>query len=129
MFSKKKLNHLDFELFGLFSEQLSKELTGFFEANWKTILLIVFFIIVIIFIGFRFVNFRIIMNRLHTLHSPDFFVFHDNLHQTRFLNRLCHLKFNNLMVYEIKLRLSSLRINLNNSINSCIHLIMIFSLH
>lgn len=33
MFSKKKLNHLDFELFGLFSEQLSKELTGFFEAK------------------------------------------------------------------------------------------------
>ena len=33
MFSKKKLNHFDFELFGLFSEQLSKELTGFFEAK------------------------------------------------------------------------------------------------
>ena len=33
MFSKKKLNHLDFELFGLFSEQLSKELTGFFKAK------------------------------------------------------------------------------------------------
>jgi DNA-binding Lrp family transcriptional regulator len=33
MFSKKKLNHVDFELFGLFSEQLSKELTGFFEAK------------------------------------------------------------------------------------------------
>ncbi len=33
MFSKKKLNHLDFELFGLFSEQLSKELAGFFEAK------------------------------------------------------------------------------------------------
>lgn len=33
MFSKKKLNHLEFELFGLFSEQLSKELTGFFEAK------------------------------------------------------------------------------------------------
>jgi len=33
MFSKKKMNHLDFELFGLFSEQLSKELTGFFEAK------------------------------------------------------------------------------------------------
>ena len=33
MFSKKKLNHMDFELFGLFSEQLSKELTGFFEAK------------------------------------------------------------------------------------------------
>ena len=33
MFSKKKLNYLDFELFGLFSEQLSKELTGFFEAK------------------------------------------------------------------------------------------------
>ena len=33
MFSRKKMNHLDFELFGLFSEQLSKELTGFFEAK------------------------------------------------------------------------------------------------
>ncbi len=33
MFSKKKMNHLDFELFELFSEQLSKELTGFFEAK------------------------------------------------------------------------------------------------
>ncbi|MCV0430880.1 GAF domain-containing protein [Nitrosopumilus sp.] len=33
MFSKKKMNHHDFELFGLFSEQLSKELTGFFEAK------------------------------------------------------------------------------------------------
>ena len=33
MFSKKEMNHLDFELFGLFSEQLSKELTGFFEAK------------------------------------------------------------------------------------------------
>ena len=33
MFSKKKMNHLEFELFGLFSEQLSKELTGFFEAK------------------------------------------------------------------------------------------------
>jgi len=33
MFSKKKLNHLEFELFGLFSEQLSKELTGFFEVK------------------------------------------------------------------------------------------------
>jgi hypothetical protein len=33
MFSKKKLNHLDFELLGLFSDQLSKELAGFFEAK------------------------------------------------------------------------------------------------
>ena len=33
MFSKKKMNYIDFELFGLFSEQLSKELTGFFEAK------------------------------------------------------------------------------------------------
>lgn len=33
MFSKKKLNHLDFELLGVFSEQLSKELAGFFEAK------------------------------------------------------------------------------------------------
>ena len=33
MFSKKKMNHLEFELFGIFSEQLSKELTGFFEAK------------------------------------------------------------------------------------------------
>ena len=33
MFSKKKLNHVDFELFGLFSEQLSKELAGFFETK------------------------------------------------------------------------------------------------
>ena len=33
MFSKKKLNHLDFELLGLFSDQLSKELVGFFEAK------------------------------------------------------------------------------------------------
>lgn len=33
MFSKKQLNHVDFELFGLFSEQLSKELAGFFEAK------------------------------------------------------------------------------------------------
>jgi hypothetical protein len=33
MFSRKKLNHLDFELLGLFSDQLSKELAGFFEAK------------------------------------------------------------------------------------------------
>ena len=33
MFSKKKLSHLDFELLGIFSEQLSKELAGFFEAK------------------------------------------------------------------------------------------------
>ena len=33
MFSKKKLTHLDFELLGIFSEQLSKELAGFFEAK------------------------------------------------------------------------------------------------
>ena len=33
MFSKKKFTHLDFELLGIFSEQLSKELAGFFEAK------------------------------------------------------------------------------------------------
>lgn len=33
MFSKRKLTHLDFELLGVFSEQLSKELSGFFEAK------------------------------------------------------------------------------------------------
>ena len=33
MFSRKKLNHLDFELLGVFSDQLSKELVGFFEAK------------------------------------------------------------------------------------------------
>jgi hypothetical protein len=33
IFSKKKLSHLDFELLGVFSEQLSKELAGFFEAK------------------------------------------------------------------------------------------------
>ena len=33
MFSKKKLSHLDFEILGIFSDQLSKELTGFFEAK------------------------------------------------------------------------------------------------
>jgi len=33
MFSRKKLNHLDFELLGIFCDQLSKELAGFFEAK------------------------------------------------------------------------------------------------
>jgi len=33
MFSRKKFNHLDFELLGVFSDQLSKELVGFFEAK------------------------------------------------------------------------------------------------
>ncbi|TAK19459.1 MAG: GAF domain-containing protein [Nitrosarchaeum sp.] len=33
MFSKKKLTHVDFEILGIFCEQLSKELTGFFEAK------------------------------------------------------------------------------------------------
>jgi len=33
MFSRKKLNHIDFELLGVFSDQLSKELVGFFEAK------------------------------------------------------------------------------------------------
>ncbi len=33
MFSKKKLSHIDFEILGLFCDQLSKELTGFFEAK------------------------------------------------------------------------------------------------
>lgn len=33
MFSRKKLNHVDFEVLGIFSEQLSKELAGFFEAK------------------------------------------------------------------------------------------------
>ena len=33
MFSNKKLSHLDFELLGIFTEQLSKELAGFFEAK------------------------------------------------------------------------------------------------
>ena len=33
MFSKKKLTHVDFEILGLFCDQLSKELTGFFEAK------------------------------------------------------------------------------------------------
>lgn len=33
MFSKKKLTHLDFELLGIFTDQLSKELAGFFEAK------------------------------------------------------------------------------------------------
>ena len=33
MFSKKKLSHVDFEILGVFSDQLSKELAGFFEAK------------------------------------------------------------------------------------------------
>ena len=33
MFSKKKLTHVDFEIMGIFCAQLSKELTGFFEAR------------------------------------------------------------------------------------------------
>jgi DNA-binding Lrp family transcriptional regulator len=33
MFSKKKLSHVDFEILGIFCDQLSKELTGFFEAK------------------------------------------------------------------------------------------------
>ncbi len=33
MFSRKKLSHVDFEILGIFSDQLSKELTGFFEAK------------------------------------------------------------------------------------------------
>jgi DNA-binding Lrp family transcriptional regulator len=33
MFSKKKLTHVDFEILGIFCDQLSKELAGFFEAK------------------------------------------------------------------------------------------------
>jgi len=33
MFSKKELSHVDFEILGVFSDQLSKELAGFFEAK------------------------------------------------------------------------------------------------
>ena len=33
LFSKKKLSHVDFEILGIFCDQLSKELTGFFEAK------------------------------------------------------------------------------------------------
>jgi hypothetical protein len=33
MFSTKKLSPADFELLGVFSDQLSRELTGFFEAK------------------------------------------------------------------------------------------------
>jgi len=33
MFSKKELSHIDFEILGVFSDQLSKELVGFFEAK------------------------------------------------------------------------------------------------
>ncbi len=33
MFSKKKLTHVDFEILGIFCDQISKELTGFFEAK------------------------------------------------------------------------------------------------
>ena len=33
MFSKKKLTHVEFEILGIFCDQLSKELTGFFEAR------------------------------------------------------------------------------------------------
>jgi DNA-binding Lrp family transcriptional regulator len=33
MFSKKKLSHIEFEILSIFCEELSKELTGFFEAK------------------------------------------------------------------------------------------------
>jgi hypothetical protein len=33
MFSKKKLTYIDFEVLGIFCDQLSKELAGFFEAK------------------------------------------------------------------------------------------------
>ena len=33
IFSKKKLSHVDFEILGIFCDQLSKELAGFFEAK------------------------------------------------------------------------------------------------
>ena len=33
MFSKKKLTHVDFEMLGIFCDQLSRELAGFFEAK------------------------------------------------------------------------------------------------
>jgi DNA-binding Lrp family transcriptional regulator len=33
LFSKKKLSHIDFEILGIFCDQLSKELAGFFEAK------------------------------------------------------------------------------------------------
>ncbi len=33
MFSKKKLTHVDFEMLGIFCDQLSKELAGFFEVK------------------------------------------------------------------------------------------------
>jgi hypothetical protein len=33
MFSKKKLTHIDFEILGIFCDQLSKELASFFEAK------------------------------------------------------------------------------------------------
>lgn len=33
IFSKKKLSHVDFEILSVFCDQLSKELTGFFEAK------------------------------------------------------------------------------------------------
>ena len=33
MFSRKKLSHVDFEILGVFCDQLSKELAGFFEAK------------------------------------------------------------------------------------------------
>jgi len=33
MFSKKKLTHVDFEILGIFCDQLSKELAGFFETK------------------------------------------------------------------------------------------------
>jgi len=33
IFSKKKLTHVDFEILGIFCDQLSKELAGFFEAK------------------------------------------------------------------------------------------------
>ena len=33
LFSRKKLSHMDFEILGIFCDQLSKELAGFFEAK------------------------------------------------------------------------------------------------
>ena len=33
IFSKKKLSYVDFEILGIFCDQLSKELAGFFEAK------------------------------------------------------------------------------------------------
>jgi hypothetical protein len=33
IFSKKKFSTIDFEMLGIFSDQLSKDLTGFFDAK------------------------------------------------------------------------------------------------